>query len=323
VEGPPPRRHHKPPEIIHDAAPRHQKTMSNPNPLSPQGSLLEQQAKNRSSLRLAMLIVAAHLCLFGGFLILGCKKDDKLHDSLASGDNGGLQNPPPIVDTNPPPIVDTNPPPIVDTNPPVIPPVSNTPPPNFGMQPTNNPAPPPVAQADNSPVPGAATDYKVKKGDFPAKIAKAHGVSLKAFMEANPNLDPKKMRADQIVHIPAGGKSTAGAGDTTGTGATATGPKTDSPHGGSLVEYKVKGGDTLTKIAKAHGTTVKAIRAANKLKDNNIRAGQTLKVPAAALVAPADAGTPAPAPVTPPAGGSGAPLPLLLPPPTNSALPPR
>ncbi|MDE5689801.1 MAG: transglycosylase SLT domain-containing protein, partial [Duncaniella sp.] len=45
--------------------------------------------------------------------------------------------------------------------------------------------------------------------------------------------------------------------------------------------YKVRNGDTLEKIARKHGTTVAAIQSANGLgKSTNIRAGQSLKIPA-------------------------------------------
>jgi len=50
-----------------------------------------------------------------------------------------------------------------------------------------------------------------------------------------------------------------------------------------MATYKIKSGDTLSKIAKRLGTTVSAIMAANKdsIKDKNkIRAGATLKLPA-------------------------------------------
>lgn len=43
--------------------------------------------------------------------------------------------------------------------------------------------------------------------------------------------------------------------------------------------YTVKAGDTLSKIAKKHGVTIDAIRKANKLKSDNIQAGQRLKIP--------------------------------------------
>ena len=62
--------------------------------------------------------------------------------------------------------------------------------------------------------------------------------------------------------------------------------------------YVVKSGDSLTKIAKAHGTTVKAIQAENNLVTTSIKAGQKLKIPvkAAAVAAPAPYVEPAPAP---------------------------
>jgi LysM repeat protein len=43
--------------------------------------------------------------------------------------------------------------------------------------------------------------------------------------------------------------------------------------------YTVKSGDTLTKVATAHKTTVKALRAANNLKTDAIKVGQKLTIP--------------------------------------------
>jgi nucleoid-associated protein YgaU len=45
--------------------------------------------------------------------------------------------------------------------------------------------------------------------------------------------------------------------------------------------YVVKSGDTLTRIAKTHGTTVKALKAANSLDNDHIVAGARLKIPEA------------------------------------------
>jgi LysM repeat protein len=45
--------------------------------------------------------------------------------------------------------------------------------------------------------------------------------------------------------------------------------------------YVVKSGDNLTRIAKAHGTTVKAIKAANHLSNDRIVVGSKLKIPEA------------------------------------------
>lgn len=51
--------------------------------------------------------------------------------------------------------------------------------------------------------PASSGTYKVKKGDYPAKIAKDLGVSLKALLDANPGLDPKKLQIGQELKVPA------------------------------------------------------------------------------------------------------------------------
>lgn len=45
--------------------------------------------------------------------------------------------------------------------------------------------------------------------------------------------------------------------------------------------YVVKSGDTLSRIAKTHGTTIQAIEAANGLTDDRILVGAKLKIPTA------------------------------------------
>lgn len=45
--------------------------------------------------------------------------------------------------------------------------------------------------------------------------------------------------------------------------------------------YYVKSGDTLTRIAKTHGTTVKALKSANGLGNDIIVVGEKLKIPSA------------------------------------------
>ena len=44
--------------------------------------------------------------------------------------------------------------------------------------------------------------------------------------------------------------------------------------------HVVSAGDTLSRIAKAHGTTVKALEAANGLDSDHIFVGAKLRVPA-------------------------------------------
>lgn len=49
----------------------------------------------------------------------------------------------------------------------------------------------------------AGGKYKVKKGDYPAKIAKELGVSTQALMAANPGVDPKRLQIGQELNVPA------------------------------------------------------------------------------------------------------------------------
>jgi LysM repeat protein len=55
----------------------------------------------------------------------------------------------------------------------------------------------------------------------------------------------------------------------------------DPPHITGAAVYLVKSGDTLSRIAKAHHTTVKAIKAANRLDDDRLSVGEKLNLPAA------------------------------------------
>ena len=248
--------------------------MNNPNPFVPKGSLLEQQSARRSRLKLAVFcVLAVSITGLVAVLIQGCKREKPSDTDLN----------PPSVDTNSI-ATDTNIPPLDSvSNPPVIvPPVV-----------TN----PPVVVAPIEPVaPAAGADYVVVKGDSLAKIAKKNGVTLKALQAANPGVVPTKLKIGQKLSIPAGGSTSSNSAAPTA----AMGGDTTS------ATYTVKSGDTLTKIAKAHGTTYKAIEAANGLTTTKIKVGQKLKIPSkgeaavAAPVAPAPVVDTTPAPALPP-----------------------
>jgi LysM repeat protein len=177
--------------------------------------------------------------------------------------------------------------PPVDTNTVVM--DTNTPP----LQ-ASNVAPPVVAPVP-APVPEVAgTEYVVVKGDSFAKIAKKNGVSVKAVQAANPGVEPTKLKVGQKLSIPASSGGASASGMTGGPASTGSGM------GGET--YTVKSGDSLTKIAKAHGTTVKAIKAENNLNTDHIKVGQKLKIPAKAEAAAPVAPMPAPAPAGTPSG---------------------
>jgi LysM repeat protein len=228
--------------------------MNNPNPFVPKGSLLEQQSKRRSHMKLGVFcVLLVGVVGLTAMLIQGCKREQVTEEN---------QNQPPV-DTNAM-VMDTNAPPMVASNPPV--------------------APPPVMV--QPPAAPAGTEYVVVHGDTLGKIAKKNGVTLSALKAANPGVEPTKLKVGQKLTIPAGGTAPAANGASVAP---------DTGMGGET--YTVKSGDSLTKIAKMHGTTVKAIRAENNLTTDHIKVGQKLKLPAKAeAVAPV-----APAPLPPPA----------------------
>lgn len=261
--------------------------MNTPNPLIPQGSLLEQKNRSRSRVKVAFFcVVGAHLLGLMVLLIQGCKREPV---------------PPPPAEPAPPPLAETNLPPVVDTN--LPPPPAEVPPQRVEVPP---PQPPQPAQP-------AVQEYVIQKGDTFDSIGRKYGISWKAIQEANPNVNPTRLRIGQKIVIPAPG--------TGATGASAAAAPSQPAAGGERI-YVVKSGDTLTKIAKTHGTTVKALRAANKLKTDRIRVGDKLVIPGG-TAAPEPA--PAPAPTLPPPPAAPAPSPappVYTPPPAPSGPPP-
>lgn len=132
------------------------------------------------------------------------------------------------------------------------------------------------------------------KGETGVVIAKKHGMGWKAIEAANPGVDARKLKVGQKLIIPA---KTVTANPALSGGLGSGTSVADAEGAGA---YKVKSGDTLAKIAKSHGTTVKALKAANNLKLDGIKVGQKLRIPGKPVAAPAVA-EPAPvAPLTPP-----------------------
>ncbi|MDX2109474.1 MAG: LysM peptidoglycan-binding domain-containing protein [Verrucomicrobiota bacterium] len=124
----------------------------------------------------------------------------------------------------------------------------------------------------------ATTTYKVEKGDNISKIAKKYGVSNNSIYDANNLNKDSKLKIGQEIIIPASGKLPT-ASESPAVVVQAT----------SGAEYVVKGGDNLSKIAKANGVTVAAIKEANNLKSDTLKVNQKLIIPGAksGAVAPA------------------------------------
>ena len=245
--------------------------MNNPNPFVPQGSLLEQQSKRRSRLKLGVFcVLGVGIAGLAAMLIQGCKRE---------------QENPPEADNNPPPVDTNNIATPTDTN---LPPaeMSNTPSAN-AMPPDATPQSPGVAVPPAVPVPVAPAptenEYVVVRGDYMAKIARDHGVTLRALEQANPDVQPTRLHIGEKLVIPAAVSTTgANAAGETEAGVAANGDQI----------YVVKPGDTLTRIAHKFGVTVKAIETENNLTTTKINVGKKLQIPAKQESGPAPVNAP-------------------------------
>ena len=210
---------------------------------------MEQKTKGRARVKVAVFFVLAihGIGLMAFLLMQGCGQSK---EAAAPTEPAVTNTPPLMVETNTPPVT-TSTPPVVVTAP---------------VMPIETPVPPVI--------PAGATEYAIVKGDTFGTLAKKFHVSAKAIADANPGVEPTKLKIGQKIHIPTPAASSTPA--VTGTApvesATASGEPT----------YTVKSGDNLTKIAGHLGTTLKALRAANGLKTDSIKVGQKLKIPAKA-----------------------------------------
>jgi LysM repeat protein len=233
--------------------------MTTTNPIIPPGSPLNKGAATRlSKFSLAVFaVLAVHVALLAGLLIQGCKRDERppaqLSDEappqatlVAAGTNVSGQQATSLSD------------PAVFTTQQVV----------FPTEPVPTPEPA-VPAATTKAAPAAAKTHLVLKGETFSKISKAYGVTIDALIDANPNVEPSRVQAGQKIKIP----------EPVANGSTSTAPHARGAKGADSV-YIVRTGDNLTRIARNHGTTVPAIRAANSLSTDRILVGQRLTIPA-------------------------------------------
>lgn len=236
--------------------------MNTPNPLVPQGSLQQHQSRGKSTVRIAVFsIIAIHAVFFTGLLMQGCGPDKTAGKKAEPTNN--LANELPKLDTNAGYYSSFQDIPAVATN---LPSTNET----LSQRTSPPPASVPSFPAPARETPAETKEYTIARGDSLYKIAKAHGVTIAAITKANPGIDPAKIRPGKKIQIPLASPASPGIGSTepgpseTGNGAT----------------HVVKAGETLTSIAKQHGTTPKAIKAANNLKTDQLLVGKKLKLPA-------------------------------------------
>lgn len=247
--------------------------MNNPNPLIPQGSLLEQQAKSKPHLRIALFIVAVHVVFLGLLLMQGCKREAEPLEMAGTPTNDspfGTPDPASLFASNLVSDIEVATPgePVVlerDTEGGFG---ERTPDPLGVTSVTNLPAtftpPPPIRPPPTTTTPPPVTrEHSVAPKETFYTIGKQYGVTAAAIAKANPNADPNRLRIGQKLIIPP----------------PAVAPAAAEPLPAGVTLYEVKSRDTLTGIARTHGTTATAIRQVNGMTTDRIYVGQKLKLP--------------------------------------------
>lgn len=114
-------------------------------------------------------------------------------------------------------------------------------------------------------------NYTVKKGDNLYSIARTYNVSVDTIMKDN-NLNTNTLSVGQNLKIRISKESMEEVEECFGEDYT-------PPSSTSTVNYTVKKGDSLYKIAASYGTSVSEIMNLNNLKSTALSIGQVLKIP--------------------------------------------
>lgn len=145
-----------------------------------------------------------------------------------------------------------------------------------------------LALAVTLPLPVLAGQVTVKEGETLSEIAERHGLSVNQLMQINGIRDADLVEAGRTLKLP-GGSSTRNA-----SGA--------RPAAGTVV---VKEGETLSEIAERHGIGLSRLMQINGIRDaDQVQAGQTLRIQAAAAATARAAASPAPSTPSYPRGAS-------------------
>jgi LysM repeat protein len=264
--------------------------MSTPNPLIPQGTFQAQAARGASNVRLAVAtIVAIHVVFFGGLLLQGCKRDAQtsqdapVTNSTTTAESSTNLALPPLDSSSLYYSSSSNLPAETGSAVSAAPAGTNafatqTPAPSAeSLWQTSNLSSPlsrsgQTAGAQSS---GATKEYTVVRNDNFSKIASRHHTTVSALRAANPGVDPAKIKPGDKLNVPE-----ATPQSTVASGAPSTERVAANGSGAATTTYTVKPGDTLTKIARSHGITIKQLSSANNLRTGRITAGQKLKIPA-------------------------------------------
>ncbi len=112
---------------------------------------------------------------------------------------------------------------------------------------------------------GSMVRHRVRSGETLASIASKYGTSVQAIRASNKLSAKRRVVAGQRLNIPIPMRTSAVS--------SGQGKKTEEG-----VFYRVQKGDTLSALARKHGTTVGDLRKANGLTGDTLKVGQALRI---------------------------------------------
>jgi LysM repeat protein len=121
--------------------------------------------------------------------------------------------------------------------------------------PTVGATPPALASSAPAGPPASGRTHRVEWGETWLGIARQYGVTDSTLRAVNPGVDPERIRSGQVLRVPVSGSAAA------------------------QRSHRVVAGETLSALARRYDVSVEAIRAANRLADDQVRVGQTLVIP--------------------------------------------
>lgn len=232
-----------------------------------------------------IVVVAMHALLIGSIFCIGGCRTRGLQPIDSAG--AGYQVPPPA------PIVTTT----TTTrrpSPPRIRPEDARPPRTTSRRPSTRPA-----QGEQA--------YEIQPGDTAWSISRRYGVTMAELLERNGLTEDSVIKAGSTLILPTGARATAPPPTPrpvvqTPPPTTPTPPTTSAATTAGTEPlptdgvYAVQPGDSLWTISRKFGTTIDALREANRLTTDLLHPGQELLIPGAAtLPKPADSTGAAPA----------------------------
>jgi membrane-bound lytic murein transglycosylase D len=125
-----------------------------------------------------------------------------------------------------------------------------------------------------------AEAHVVRSGETLSQIARKYGVSVTALIQANNNINPRRLMPGMVLVIPYGPSASVKSFSYSSPIKNrskiddAKVASTNDPKG--IIKYRVRPGDTLYSISKKYGVSINQLKEWNNLNSNYIRSGQTL-----------------------------------------------